>query len=62
VEDEAGHALGRRIQEAKQRQRNAEWEQYHQARAEFCRLPVGGTSEARCSQDILGYEPSALCK
>ena len=61
-EEQAEQALGRRIQEASQRQCNAEWEQYHQARAEFCRLPVRGIGEARCSLDILGYEPSALCK
>jgi hypothetical protein len=62
VEDEAGHALGRRIQEARQRQCNAEWERYHQTKAEFCKLPVRSLGEARCSLDILGYEPSAFCK
>ena len=61
-DDQAGHVLGRRIQEARQRQCNAEWEQYDQAKAEYCKLPVRSIGEARCSLDILGYEPSALCQ
>ncbi len=47
LEDQAGHVLGRRIQEARQRQCNAEWEQYDQAKAEYCKLPVRGIGEAR---------------
>jgi len=62
VEDQAERVAGRRIQEARQRQCNAEWEHYHEAKAEFCKLPVPRIGEARCSLDILGYEPSALCK
>ncbi len=62
AEDQAKQALGRRIQEARQRQCNTEWEQFHQAKAEFCKPPARGIGEARCPLDILGYEPSALCK
>jgi hypothetical protein len=62
VEDQAGQMLGRRIREARQHQCNAEWEQYHQARAEFCKLPDRGIGEARCPLDILGYEPPAPCQ
>ncbi len=60
LEDQA--ELVRRIQEARQRQCNAEWERYHQTKAEFCGLPARGVGEARCALDILGYEPSTLCK
>jgi len=62
AEDQAKHALGRRIQEARQRQCNAEWEQFHQAKAELCKQPASGIREVQCSLDILGYEPSALCR
>ena len=62
VEDQAERVAGRRIQEARQRQCNAEWEQFHQAKAELCKQPASGIREVQCSLDILGYEPSALCR
>ena len=64
LEDQAGHVLGRRIQEARQRQCNAEWEQYDQAKAEYGKLPVAASArlDARWTSWVTSPRPSSVTR